>query len=204
MSAESLPQISIVAPLYNEEQSFSFLKERLIAVLNATKLKVEVVLVNDGSKDRTPLLMNELSLSDERFTSVFLSRNYGHQIAVSAGMKIARGTEAVFIIDGDLQDPPELLETFYNKLNEGFDVVYGVRVDRPGESFFKLTTAKAFYRFLISEKSFQTILPSFYIDRLKFYYQVFSEKLINNTNLLPFIPVYSILELVLFISPLFN
>jgi glycosyltransferase involved in cell wall biosynthesis len=103
------PQISIVIPLYNEESSFSSLIERITGILDSLDIIIQVVLVNDGSKDNTPVLMQLLSDKDKRFRSVFLSRNYGHQLAVSAGMYYASATEAVMIIDGDLQDPPELI-----------------------------------------------------------------------------------------------
>jgi polyisoprenyl-phosphate glycosyltransferase len=124
------PQISIVIPLYNEEKSFQILIERVTTILNSSEIDIQVVLVNDGSKDNTPFLMQLLSEKDERFKSVFLSRNHGHQIAVSAGMYYADAREAVMIIDGDLQDPPELINDFYLKLKEGYDVVYAIRKNR--------------------------------------------------------------------------
>ncbi len=139
------PQVSIVVPLYNEEQVFSELKKRLFALRDKVDLKLEFVLVNDGSKDSTPLLLQELSNQDEDFQAVFLSKNYGHQIAISAGMACARGTQAIMLMDGDLQDPPELITPFFNKINEGYDVVYGVRRKRK-EGFFKKLSYWAYYR----------------------------------------------------------
>lgn len=122
--------VSIIVPLYNEEENFNELINRIDEVCNSVDFSTEVVLVNDGSKDATPVLMYDLSTKDERYTSVFLSRNHGHQLAVSSGMYYAQGSKAFFIIDGDLQDPPELIAPFYEKLNEGYDVIYGVRRKR--------------------------------------------------------------------------
>jgi len=139
------PEISIVAPLYNEEQGFQSLIERITAILNSSALNIQVVLVNDGSTDNTPFLMQLLSDKDQRFKSVFLSRNHGHQIAVSAGMYHAGGDKAVMIIDGDLQDPPELIHSFYEKIKEGYDVVYAVRKNRK-ESFLMKTAYWLYYR----------------------------------------------------------
>ena len=124
------PQISIVIPLYNEENSFGSLTERLVKIMDSFGTSIQIVLVNDGSNDNTPFLMQLLSEKDKRFRSVFLSRNYGHQLAVSAGMYHATGAEALMIIDGDLQDPPELIGEFYAKIKEGFDVVYAIRKNR--------------------------------------------------------------------------
>lgn len=139
------PTISIVAPLYNEEKSFSALVERMTAILDSFDVSIQVVLVNDGSSDNTPYLMKLLSEKDKRFKSVFLSRNHGHQLAVSAGMHHADGTEAIMIIDGDLQDPPELIADFYAKLKEGYDVVYAVRKNRK-ENLVLKTAYWAYYR----------------------------------------------------------
>lgn len=112
-------------------------------------LSIEVVLVNDGSRDKTPVLMQQLALLDSRYHCVFLARNYGHQIALTAGLTQARGTEGVMVIDGDLQDPPELLTEFYEKYKEGYDVVYAVRQKRK-ENIFKKVAYSAFYRLLKS------------------------------------------------------
>lgn len=143
------PQISFVVPLYNESESFRNLVERLNKVISATSLTVEVVLIDDGSTDSTPDLMQQIALTDEKYHCIFLARNYGHQIALSAGLANARATEAVMVIDGDLQDPPELLNTFYEKYKEGYDVVYGVRKKRK-ESWLKKTAYHGFYRLLQS------------------------------------------------------
>jgi len=139
------PEISIVIPLYNEEEVFEELKNRLVELRNSVEQTLEFVLVDDGSKDNTSLQMLELAKSDDSFQAVFLSRNYGHQIAISAGMASANGTEAIMLMDGDLQDPPELLTDFYNKIKEGYDVVYGVRRKRK-EGVFKKFSYWAYYR----------------------------------------------------------
>ena len=132
------PQISIVVPLYNEEKTFSILTERLLKILESLPISIQVVLVNDGSSDNTPFLMQHLSEKDNRFKSIFLSRNHGHQIAVSAGMFYADAEEAIMIIDGDLQDPPELITDFYAKIKEGYDVVYAVRKKRKANITMKI------------------------------------------------------------------
>lgn len=146
---QKIPQISIVAPLYNEKDTFPLLVERLNKLMDTSQLAIEVVLVDDGSKDNTAELMAALALSDKRYHAVFLSKNHGHQSAVTAGMAKAEGTEGIFIIDGDLQDPPELLEEFYGHLKNGADVVYAVRKKRK-ESWLKRTAYSAFYRLLKS------------------------------------------------------
>ena len=130
------PQISIVAPLYNESETFPHLVQRLNALMDSSPLSIEVVLIDDGSRDDTPAKMQQLALTDERYLCVFLARNHGHQLALTAGLSQARGTEALMVIDGDLQDPPELLPKFYEKFKEGFDVVYAVRKKRK-EGFVK-------------------------------------------------------------------
>ena len=135
MDMNKLPQISFVIPLFNEENVFVSLIERLNSVMNASSLSCEVLLVDDGSTDATSSLMRSQSLKDTRYHSVFLSRNFGHQLALSAGIEKALGSEGLFILDGDLQDPPELLDDFYAKLKDGFDVVYGKRVKREKINF---------------------------------------------------------------------
>ncbi len=142
-------EISVIVPLYNEQSVFPKLIERLDRLATSLNTTVEFVLVDDGSNDDTPLLMQALALSNGNYTCVFLSRNYGHQIAVSAGMQSASGSEAVMIIDGDLQDPPELLTSFYAKLKEGYDVVYAVRKKRK-EGIIKRFAYWIFYRLLKS------------------------------------------------------
>ncbi|PZR25933.1 MAG: glycosyltransferase [Azospira oryzae] len=126
----SIFSISVVIPLYNEENIFPQLIERLLPVITQFPQQVQVVLVNDGSTDKTPALMQTLSERDPRFKAVFLSRNFGHQQAVSAGLQFADATEAILVMDGDLQDPPELIYAFYDKIKEGYDVVYAIRRKR--------------------------------------------------------------------------
>ncbi len=141
------PQISIVIPLYNEEEGFGLLIDRLNTLIKNSELSIEVVMVNDGSRDKTPLLMNELALTDNHYQCVFLARNHGHQLALTAGLSFVNCTEAVFIIDGDLQDPPELLGRFYEKFSEGFEVIYGIRRKRK-EGVIKKFAYWFYYRLL--------------------------------------------------------
>ncbi len=141
------PQVSIIAPLYNEEKGFNLLIQRLNEVIKQSDLTIEVVLIDDGSKDNTPMLMSKVGLENKNYQCLFLSRNFGHQTALTAGLKHARGTEAVFIIDGDLQDPPELLPKFYDYYKNGYDVVYAVRKKRK-EAFYKKFAYSLFYRIL--------------------------------------------------------
>ncbi len=141
------PEISIIAPLFNEEDTLPLLVERLNAVMDDFDKEVEVILIDDGSKDRTPHMIRALSLTDERYQAVLLSRNFGHQSALSAGLKYCNCTEAAFIIDGDLQDPPELLPQFYEKYEQGFDVIYAVRKNRK-ENAVKKAAYHLFYRIL--------------------------------------------------------
>ncbi len=143
----SNPQINIVVPLYNEEDVFNNLTERFESLIEKISLSIEIIMVDDGSEDNTPELMREYSLNNENFTSVFLSRNFGHQMALTAGLSFVNASEAVLIIDGDLQDPPELLEEFYSYYKKGYDVVYAVREKRK-ESFIKRKSYNYFYRLL--------------------------------------------------------
>ena len=139
--------ISIVIPLYNEEQVFDQLVKRLKNVIEATPFKCEVILVNDGSTDNTAQLIEQTCIQDERFTGLLLSRNHGHQLAVTAGLAHTRGTKGAMIIDGDLQDPPELITDFYALLNSGYDVVYAVRKNRK-ETPLKKLAYWLYYRLL--------------------------------------------------------
>ncbi len=141
------PKLSIVIPLFNEAPVFAELEQRLRTLLDALPEPAEVVLVDDGSTDTTAELMARLATSDPRFGALFLSRNFGHQIALSAGMHAARGTEAVLLMDADLQDPPELVPAMLRKLREGFDVVYAVRKRRKEGPVLRLAYG-AFYRLL--------------------------------------------------------
>lgn len=139
--------ISIVVPLYNEEGNVDELVRRIRAVVSDVRgqPRCELVLVNDGSRDATLLRLRDLALTHHEIVVVNLSRNFGHQIAATAGLDMARG-DAVILMDGDLQDPPELIGAFLERWREGYDVVYAVRRSRKGEGRFKLLTARWFYR----------------------------------------------------------
>lgn len=139
--------ISVVVPLYNEEGNVAELLRRISAIMRRVcgEDTYEIVAVNDGSRDRTLDALREARTLEPRLVVVDLSRNFGHQIAATAGLDTANG-DAVILMDGDLQDPPELIEAFLARWREGYDVVYATRRSRKGESFFKLQTARIFYR----------------------------------------------------------
>ncbi len=141
------PRINIVVPLYNEEAVFDTLIERLDKLIEDAGLSIEVILVDDGSTDQTPWKMEKLSLNNEAYHSVFLSRNFGHQLAITAGLSFVNATEAVLIIDADLQDPPEILIEFYKYFKQGFDIVYAIRIDRK-EKWYKKISYRFFYYLL--------------------------------------------------------
>ena len=140
-------EISIVVPLYNEEKNIRLMHDRLVSSILKITSNFEIIYVNDGSKDNSFLELVKLSNEDERVKYINFSRNFGHQIAVTAGLDYSKGA-AVVIIDGDLQDPPEVIQEMYAKHKEGFEVVYGQRLKRKGDNFFKKITAKYFYRIL--------------------------------------------------------
>jgi dolichol-phosphate mannosyltransferase len=139
--------LSVVIPCMNEEEVLRETNRRLTAVLEQAPVNFELIYVDDGSTDSTPNLLRELQTEDHRIRVIRLSRNFGHQIAITAGIEHACGN-AVVIIDADLQDPPEVILEFLGKWMDGYDVVYGVRTERDGESAFKLWTARVFYRLL--------------------------------------------------------
>ena len=139
--------LSVVVPCYNEQEGIQECHRRLTAVLVEMAIPYEIVYINDGSQDNTYAAMAMLQANDAHTVVVQLSRNFGHQLAVSAGLEVARG-DAVVIIDADLQDPPEVIVGMYALWIQGYQVVYGVRVFREGESGFKVWTAKAFYRLI--------------------------------------------------------
>lgn len=144
---ETRPVLSVVVPLYNEEGNVAPLLERLDSILAHLPgaPSYEIVVVNDGSSDDTLARLREQMRSRSGMVVVSLSRNFGHQLAATAGIDIASG-DAVILMDGDLQDPPELIAAFVEKWREGYDVVYAVRRSRRGESLFKVLTARFFYR----------------------------------------------------------
>ena len=135
---------SIVIPVYNEEEVMPELLRRVYAVADSISLKTEIILVNDGSADQTRELINKAALEDMRIVGINFSRNFGHQMAISAGLEFSRG-ETVAVIDGDLQDSPEDLPLLLAKLKEGYDVVYAIRNKRK-ENFFKVWLYTGFYR----------------------------------------------------------
>ena len=141
------PTYSFVIPVHDEEQTLPELVMRLQTVLRGLDGSAEVVLVDDGSRDRSLALMHGIHAHDPRFRVVELSRNFGHQSAITAGLDYARG-QAVVIMDADLQDPPEVALELAAKWREGYDVVAAVREERRGESWFKRATAAAYYRLL--------------------------------------------------------
>jgi glycosyltransferase involved in cell wall biosynthesis len=143
----SKPVYTIIAPIYNEIENIPHLYSRVTEVMEQTNQPWELVLVDDGSKDGSTDALRELGKKDERVRPVIFARNFGHQIAVSAGMDYARG-DAIVVIDADLQDPPEVILELIEKWKEGYQVVYAVRSEREGESWFKLTTASLFYKFI--------------------------------------------------------
>ncbi|MDB5057526.1 MAG: glycosyltransferase [Chloroflexi bacterium] len=141
------PIFTVVAPIFNEQETIPHFYARMIAVMEGLGDPFELILVNDGSRDGSYALLKELHEQDPRVRVVNFSRNFGHQMAISAGLDHARG-EAVIIIDSDLQDPPEVIPTLAARWKEGAQVVYAQRAKRPGETRFKLLTAAAFYRLI--------------------------------------------------------
>ena len=141
-------RLSIVVPCYNESDGLAELHRRVTAVSQqCVGQAYELVLVNDGSTDESWAAMGEIAARDPHIVAVNLSRNHGHQLALTAGLQLCRG-ERVFILDADLQDPPELLDKMMARMDAGCDVVYGQRVKRAGETAFKKATAHVFYRVL--------------------------------------------------------
>ena len=138
---------SIVAPIYNEIEIIDEFCKRINAVMDSTGETWELVLVSDGSTDGSTERIRELASADEHIRPVIFARNFGHQIAVTAGLDYTRG-ESVTIIDADLQDPPEVILDLIEKWQEGYEVVYAVRAEREGESWFKKFTASLFYRII--------------------------------------------------------
>ncbi len=141
------PTYTIIAPIYNEVENIPLLYTRVSEVMALTGEPWEFVMVDDGSSDGSTEAILELKAQDEKVKPVIFARNFGHQIAVTAGLDYSRG-EAVIIIDADLQDPPEVILDLIQKWKEGFEVVYAVRSKRVGETWFKLFTASAFYRLI--------------------------------------------------------
>jgi dolichol-phosphate mannosyltransferase len=139
--------ISVVIPVFNEETNLPVLYERLVNSVTSISNEYELIFVNDGSKDNSLNVIKALSLKNPQVKYIDFSKNFGHQLAVFAGLENAKG-DSIVIIDADLQDPPELIKELYVKMKEGYDVVYAQREQRAGESWHKLLTAKLFYRFI--------------------------------------------------------
>lgn len=139
--------LSVVIPIFNEEMNLVPMNNRIIAAIAPLQLQYEIIYINDGSKDRSLPIILGLSEDNASVKYIDFSRNFGHQIAISAGLEHASG-ESIVIMDGDGQDPPELIPELLTKAKEGFEVVYAKRKKRKGESFLKKITAKLFYRFL--------------------------------------------------------
>lgn len=142
-----MSKLSIIIPVYQEEKNIPELHQRLSAAAKKVSPDYELIFINDGSKDGTIQELKKLAIADNQTFYIDFTRNFGHQIAVSAGLDKCRG-DIVVIIDGDLQDPPELIPDLYQKYLEGYDVVYARRKERKGEGVFKKMTAAAFYRIL--------------------------------------------------------
>ncbi|MGE5613476.1 MAG: glycosyltransferase [Bacillota bacterium] len=138
---------SVVVPVYNEEAVIAETYRRLSRVMASLGEEYEIIFVNDGSRDNTLELAKEICDKDKRVKLISFSRNFGHQAAITAGMKHSSG-DAVIVIDADLQDPPEVIPDMIRKWKEGYNVVYGRRIKREGETLFKKTTARIFYRTL--------------------------------------------------------
>jgi len=141
------PRYSVVVPVYNEEESLLELGRRLSAALDELDDAAEVIVVDDGSTDASPVLLAELKRRDERFRVVRLSRNFGHQIAITAGLDSARGA-AIVVMDGDLQHPPEVIHRLVERWREGYDVVYAIAEEHEQASWFKRHSATLFYRLI--------------------------------------------------------
>lgn len=141
------PLLSVVVPCFNEQDVIRETHRRLSSVLNSLPIRYEILYVDDGSRDATPRILEELQQRDADVRVVQFSRNFGHQVAVSAGMDYATG-DAVVLIDADLQDPPEVIREMLGRWKEGFEVAFGQRTERQGETLFKRFTASLFYRIL--------------------------------------------------------
>jgi glycosyltransferase involved in cell wall biosynthesis len=140
-------QFSIVIPVYNEAEILPSLYARLVGVMDRLREPYEIIFVNDGSHDESPRFLEDFQAKDERVRFLSLSRNFGHQIAITAGLDYSSG-QAVIVMDADLQDPPEVIPRLIEQWREGFDIVFAVREQRRGEGFFKRATAAVFYRLL--------------------------------------------------------
>ena len=151
------PRLSIVVPMYNEEENLSELFERLGSALTKLAMSYEIICINDGSRDNTLAEVVDFAMRDSHIKVIDFSRNFGKEIALSAGIEYAKG-DAVIPIDSDLQDPPELIAELVGKWQEGFDIVYATRRSRQGEDWLKRTTAKYFY--LLAKRLGEVPIPA--------------------------------------------
>ncbi|MFT9445100.1 glycosyltransferase family 2 protein [Gluconobacter japonicus] len=174
----SQKDISVIVPCYNEEEVLSIFHQRLSAVMQKIGMSWEVVYVNDGSRDQTLTAMNTLANRDKHVSIVNLSRNFGKEIALTAGLDHARGTRGVIVIDADLQDPPEVIADLVAAWNEDVDTVYAQRNTREGESALKKLTAWMFYR-LIKRLGNKVVIPPDTGD-----FRLVSRRLVDNLLLL--------------------
>ncbi|MBK7410585.1 MAG: glycosyltransferase [Saprospirales bacterium] len=154
-----MADLSVVIPIYNEEGNIPVLYERLTAVLEGMHITYQLIFINDGSRDRSMELLHGLATKDARVKYIDFSRNFGHQVALSAGLDRTQG-EAVVMMDADLQDPPELLVELYQKYKEGYEVVYARRRSRQGETYFKKSATLVFYRLLARMSSIEIPLDT--------------------------------------------
>src|SRR5437868_3774806 len=142
-----MKDLSIIIPIFNEQENIALLFERLNVVISKITGQSEYIFINDGSTDNSISIIKSLAAIHQNIKFIDFSRNFGHQVAVTAGLDHCSG-KAVVIIDADLQDPPELIGQLYEKWKEGYEVVYAQRRIRNGENFLKKTTARTFYRLL--------------------------------------------------------
>jgi dolichol-phosphate mannosyltransferase len=145
--ADDRPRYSVVIPIFNEEAVLPLLLRRLDALLENFGAPAEAIFVDDGSRDTSSIILKAKAKDDPRYRYIGLSRNFGHQVAITAGMDSTRG-DAIIVMDGDLQDPPEVIAAMIARWQEGYEVVYARRISREGESAFKKKTAALFYRML--------------------------------------------------------
>jgi polyisoprenyl-phosphate glycosyltransferase len=170
-------RISVVVPAYNEELVINETHKRLNDALSSIAVDYEIIYVNDGSRDKTIEILKEIGAKDSHVRILNFSRNFGHQVAVTAGIQNATG-DAVVLIDADLQDPPELIKEFVRKWQEGYDVVYAIRKSRAGETWFKKFTAAIYYRTL--RKLIDIEIP---LDTGDF--RLMSRKVVDSLNAMP-------------------
>lgn len=143
----SINMLSVLVPVYNEEECIELLYNRLVGVFSKLSCQSEILFVNDGSRDNTLFLIKNLHQKDKRVSFIDLSRNFGKEIAMAAGIDYVKG-DALVIIDADLQDPPELIIEMFKELEQGYDDIYAKRINRKGESWFKKKTSKIYYKLL--------------------------------------------------------